>query len=397
MKFSLFYHSLVSDWNHGNAHFLRGVVGELLDLGHEVQVFEPADAWSRANLVADHGEGPIQEFHQQYPGLSSTTYEQDSLDLEQIAAQSDVVIVHEWNEAWLVNELGALRNRVQRGSNAELSFKLLFHDTHHRAVSDAQWLQRFELANYDGILAFGDVLSQVYRDNGWSDYVWTWHEAADTTVFYPREPNDASPKGDVVWIGNWGDDERTKELDTFLFSPVRNLSLSCHIYGVRYPQSVLSKLQEQGIDYCGWLPNFRAPDVFANHGATVHVPRRFYTQSLPGIPTIRPFEAMACGIPLISAPWLDSERLFNPGRDYLVAHTSAEMQQHLHTVLNDKDFAEHMAAQALSTIRERHTCRHRVEQLLQIIDTLGASPERDASPYPSRQADYSKSGSPFHA
>ena len=33
MKFVLFHHSLVSDWNHGNAHFLRGVVAALQRVG----------------------------------------------------------------------------------------------------------------------------------------------------------------------------------------------------------------------------------------------------------------------------------------------------------------------------------------------------------------------------
>ncbi|MGH8174867.1 MAG: glycosyltransferase, partial [Steroidobacter sp.] len=47
MKFVLFYHSLVSDWNHGNAHFLRGVVSELLARGHAVDVYEPENGWSR--------------------------------------------------------------------------------------------------------------------------------------------------------------------------------------------------------------------------------------------------------------------------------------------------------------------------------------------------------------
>ena len=41
----MFYHSLLSDWNHGNAHFLRGITAELLGLGHEVRVLEPRDAW----------------------------------------------------------------------------------------------------------------------------------------------------------------------------------------------------------------------------------------------------------------------------------------------------------------------------------------------------------------
>ena len=43
MRFVMLYHSLVSDWNHGNAHFLRGVARELLRRGHQVVVHEPTD------------------------------------------------------------------------------------------------------------------------------------------------------------------------------------------------------------------------------------------------------------------------------------------------------------------------------------------------------------------
>ena len=59
MRVIIFFHSLVSDWNHGNAHFLRGVCTDLLARGHEIQVFEPADAWSVQNLLAEHGQAPI--------------------------------------------------------------------------------------------------------------------------------------------------------------------------------------------------------------------------------------------------------------------------------------------------------------------------------------------------
>ncbi len=51
----------------------------------------------------------------------------------------------------------------------------------------------------------------------------------------------------------------------------------------------------------------------------MHIPRRPYVESLPGIPTIRVFEALACGIPLISAPWSDSEALFRPEQDFWLA------------------------------------------------------------------------------
>src|SRR5690606_40241082 len=64
VNIAMFYHSLVSDWNHGNAHFLRGIVSELISRGHEVTVYEPVNAWSRWNLVERHGPGPIEQFHQ---------------------------------------------------------------------------------------------------------------------------------------------------------------------------------------------------------------------------------------------------------------------------------------------------------------------------------------------
>ena len=54
MRIVLFCHSLQSCWNHGNAHFLRGVARELVAAGHDVRAHEPLDGWSRVNLVRDH-------------------------------------------------------------------------------------------------------------------------------------------------------------------------------------------------------------------------------------------------------------------------------------------------------------------------------------------------------
>jgi spore maturation protein CgeB len=87
---------------------------------------------------------------------------------------------------------------------------------------------------------------------------------------------------------------------------------------------------------------------------------------LAGIPTIRPFEALACGIPLVSAPWTDSEGLFRAGKDYLVAQSGEEMERSLRDVLNDRQLAAALAESGLETIREKHTCGHRVTELLNV-------------------------------
>jgi spore maturation protein CgeB len=138
-------------------------------------------------------------------------------------------------------------------------------------------------------------------------------------------------------------------------------------------------LTHYGVTYRGWLPNAHAPEVFALHLATVHVPRRFYVNMLPGIPTIRVFEALACGIPLVSAPWNDAEGLFNPGTDYLVARDESEMERHLTALAHDPDLRRSLVENGLSAIRSRHSCAHRAEQLLAILKNYGADAPMEMS------------------
>ncbi len=347
MRIILFYHSLLSDWNHGNAHFLRGVVSELLYRGHDVTVFEPRNGWSLTNLRAEHGDTPIEAFQAAYPPLKSQCYDPSTIDLERALDGADLVIVHEWNDHELVRRVGEQR---ARGG----TFRLLFHDTHHRTVTDPSGMAAYDLAHYDGVLAFGDVIRDLYLKRGWARQAWTWHEAADVRVFQPLDV----PKldGDLVWIGNWGDNERTAELHEYLFKPARALRLRARVHGVRYPKEARQALADAGIDYAGWLPNYEVPSVFARFRVTVHVPRRPYASALPGIPTIRPFEAMACGIPLISAPWDDVEGLFQPGLDYLVAHDAQEMKTHMRDLLHDASQARELTHHGRRTILKRHTC-----------------------------------------
>src|SRR5215216_867054 len=82
VRIVMFYHSLISDWNHGNAHFLRGVVSELQSRGHSVSVLEPSDAWSREQLVREHGPDAIEAFYRAYPELRSRQYRVDELDVD---------------------------------------------------------------------------------------------------------------------------------------------------------------------------------------------------------------------------------------------------------------------------------------------------------------------------
>jgi spore maturation protein CgeB len=359
MKAVFFCHAFTSCWNNGNAHFLRGVTRELTRLGHQVIVCEPGQGWSRSNALGDGGEAILQEAESLVPTVELHRYNVGP-DLDYVLEGADVAIVHEWNPPALVAALG--RRRA-----AGAKFTLLFHDTHHRAVTAPEELAGFDLDGYDGVLAFGEVLREIYVKRGWARRAFTWHEAADVELYRPM--HDVEKQWDVVWIGNWGDDERSAELAEFLIRPVKQLNLTGRVYGVRYPEQALEAIEAGGLSYGGWLPNHRAPLALAQARATVHVPRGPYARQLPGIPTIRMFEALACGIPLISAPWSDDEHLF-PCGCYLSASSGDAMQSALAAVLSDDDLAAHLTRTGLSAVLDRHTCRHRARELLAIINGL---------------------------
>ncbi len=102
----------------------------------------------------------------------------------------------------------------------------------------------------------------------------------------------------------------------------------------------------------------------------LHVPRRQYTNGLSGIPTIRVFEALACGATLVCAPWDDVEGLFRPGEDYVVAGSGAQLKATVDELLHDNAARRQIAASGRQTILQRHTCGHRARQLLNICEEL---------------------------
>jgi spore maturation protein CgeB len=365
LRLAYFAHSISSDWNNGNAHFVRGLLRAVGSLGNEVAIFEPDHGWSKDHLLEETGGAEaLRNFRREYPDLRVTGYGESETTDAQFwrgrLAGTDIVILHEWNPPALAAQLLELRG--------ELGFRLLFHDTHHRASSSPDQIRSFGTDQFDGVLAFGEALTYIYRDVFGIRRVWTLHEAADTTVF---RPVDAPAKNtDVIWIGNWGDDERSAEIREFFLCPAARLrDRSFVIHGVRYPEDALKALQDAGVRYKGYLPNLNAPEAYASARVTVHIPRQQYTRAMTGIPTIRVFEALACGIPLISAPWNDTERLFREG-DFVFVRDHREMTDAIEALLTDPARAREQALRGVETILSRHTCRHRAEQLMDICEEV---------------------------
>jgi spore maturation protein CgeB len=367
LRIALFSHSLVSDWNHGNVHFLRGLMRELVRMGHQVRCYEELGSWSLNNLMKNEGDRAIEAidaFRRTYSELDIRFYksadDQFPQFLDDELRETNLVLLHEWNDPLVVNRVLALKRKH--------GFIALFHDSHHRAHSNAAEILKFHLHLVDGVLAFGESIRRIYADGFGVSRVWTLHEAADVEQFHPlRHRKDI----DVVWIGNWGDEERTRELEEFLIEPACALpDFRIVAHGVRYPDDAIRKLTEANIEYRGYLPNLLSPQVYAESMVSLHIPRRQYANGLAGIPTIRVFEALACGVPLVCSPWRDEEGLFRSGEDFLVVRDGREMAVELQRLLRDAKARHQLAENGLKSIRARHTCAHRAQELMAICEEI---------------------------
>ncbi len=176
-------------------------------------------------------------------------------------------------------------------------------------------MARFDLAAYDGVLAFGEVIrADLPASAAGRQRAWTWHEAADTRVFRPLPGRRAARR---TWSGS-----ATGATASAARSCASSCSArrgGCGLTGTD-PRRALPAarrgcaIRRAGLRYRGWLANHRVPERLRRAPRDGPRARAAPTsQALPGIPTIRPFEALACGIPLISAPWEDAEGCSAPG------------------------------------------------------------------------------------
>lgn len=320
--------SPVSDWDHGSSNFLLGVAAELEDRGHQVDALEP-------------------------PGRSQPTLE--AFDLDAALEDADLVLVPADTDPALIARIGAHR----AGHNG---YRLLLHDTPQGRTAPEE-VGQLDLSNYDGVLAASGAILAAHLGNGWSSRGWIWRDAVDTRVFHPLPT--IEPECDVVWSGDWGA-TRSCDLAALLLRPARQLRLQGHVHSGDAPRSARLLVRLAGLHCSDALADAQISEAFARHRLTVDLPHPDRVAAAPGVPTSRALEALACGIPLISTPWEDSDELLQAERDHLIARDQAEMREAMQAIIELPEFAAELRERGLATVRASHTCAHRADELLAI-------------------------------
>jgi spore maturation protein CgeB len=186
-------------------------------------------------------------------------------------------------------------------------------------------------------------------------------DVADAVRDEQHRPLDVEPRWLLGYLGTYSED-RQPAVERLLLATARALPDERFVVaGPQYPQAVAWPPNVERIEH---LPSAQHPRFYAQQRFTLNVTRAAMTQA-GWSPSVRLFEAAACGVPVISDPWAGIEHFFVPGEEILIAETTEDVLRHLQ---HPKPAAIGRSSRAC--VLAAHTAAHRAEQLERYVAEL---------------------------
>jgi spore maturation protein CgeB len=348
--------SITSSWGNGHATTYRSLVRALWQRGHDVLFLERDMLWYRANRDAgDLPPGSVHLYH---------SIEELRGRWRNALADADLVIIGSYVPEGI--RVGGLAQSIGSGIVA-------FYDIDtpitlaSLANGDCPYINRDLVAGFDLYLSFtgGRALQVLER---------RYRARAARVLYCSVDPDRHTPiAAEPVWglgyLGTYSAD-RQPALEELMCGPARRCPKELFaVAGPLYPAEIswpsnVERIEHVGPDRHGW---FYSRQCFTLNITRADMIRMGYS------PSVRLFEAAACGVPIISDWWPGLETIFVPGKHILVARSSQEVLSYL------RDFPEgerrRLAIRAREHVLARHTAAHRAIALENYVEELLAHRE----------------------
>ncbi len=336
--------SITSSWGNGHATTYRGLVRELEARGHRVLFLERDQPW-----YADNRDLPHPPFGRTilYEGLDDLRNQHG-----EAIRDADLVIVGSYVPDGIA--VGEWVTRTARGATA-------FYDIDTPvtlatlARGACEYLTSELVATYDMYLSFtgGPTLDRIEQELG-SPMARPLYCSVDERLYY-ADPHPV--RWHLGYMGTYSDD-RQPAVEKLLIDVAREWKDGSFIaVGPQYPESI------------AWPPNIkRVTHLAPKHHRAFYNEQRFTLNITRAAmieagwsPSVRLFEAAACGTPIISDDWAGLASFFTPDEEIIVATSTANVLR----VLQDLPEAERLAigARARRRVLSEHTAAHRAAEL----------------------------------
>lgn len=351
--------SITSSWGNGHATTYRALVRELVRLGHSVLFLERDLPWYAANRDLPRP-----------PWGSTELYESPAELFERFGREireADLAILGSYVPDGV--EVGRRLTGTAEGVTAfyDLDTPVTLEKL---AREDHEYLEPALIPRFDLYLSFsgGPTLRLLERQYGARRAV---HLPCSVDPELYRPDGRVEPRWDLGYMGTYSDD-RQPPLERLLLEPARALpERSFVVAGPGYPPDVDWPANVERIDH---LPPGEHRSFYNAQRFTLNVTRAQMVR-LGHSPSVRLFEAAACGTPLISDRWEGLDRYFEPGREILVTDDAAEVEGLL-TALPEEE-RRSLGERARRRVLRDHTAAHRAASLVGV--TRNASSGRPAA------------------
>ncbi|MBE4748102.1 glycosyltransferase [Corallococcus sp. ZKHCc1 1396] len=336
--------SITSSWGNGHATTYRGLVRELERLGHDVLFLERDVPWYAAHRDT---RGALPGRTELYSSLEDLRARFTSE-----VQRADLVVVGSYVPQGV--EVGGWVQRTARGVTA-------FYDIDTPVTlaklgrGDFEYLSPALVPGYRLYLSFtgGPTLQRIERELG-SPAARPLYCSCDPELYAPR---DGDVRWDLGYLGTYSDD-RQPVLERLMLDAAEAWPEGRFVVaGPRYPEGV------------SWPPNVERMQHLAppEHAAfytaqrfTLNVTRADMVRAGYS-PSVRLFEAAACGVPIISDDWEGLGTFFTPGRELFVSHGAEQTLRYLRE-LSEAERQE-VGRRARERVLGGHTAAHRARTL----------------------------------
>jgi spore maturation protein CgeB len=340
--------SITSSWGNGHATTYRALVRELTRLGHRVTFFECDKPWLAANRDLP------------YPPYGMTIlYE----DLDQLHAYGAEAV--EKADAAIVGSYVPEGTAVAAWALATARGVTAFYDIDTPVTlaklrrKEYEYLSPDLIPQFDLYLSFagGPILNELETRWG-AQAACALYCSVDTELHYPE---DQTVHWDLGYLGTYSPD-RQPTLERFLLEPARRGWGNFAVAGTGYPEGLA---WPQKLEHLLHLPPEEHRRFYNSQRFTLNVTRADMVEA--GFsPSVRLFEAAACGVPVISDWWEGLDTFFEPGKEIAVAESTDDVLRYLWETSSEE--ARQMGQAARVRVLQQHTAAHRALELQHLLE-----------------------------
>jgi spore maturation protein CgeB len=356
--------SITSAWGNGHATTFRGLIRELDKAGHTVTFLERDVPWYASNRDLPHP-----------PYCKTILY--GSLDelktgYEDIVKKADLVIVGSYVPEGV--PVGEWVTATAEGITA-------FYDIDTPVTlaklerGDFEYLHPSLIPKYNLYLSFtgGPTLQKIEQHYG-SPAARAFYCSFDPDLYYPEN---AEKKWDLGYLGTYSDDRQLPLQKLMLDAAAQLTAQHFVVAGPQYPPTIQWDGNVERIEH---LPPAEHRHFYNSQRFTQNITRADMIAAGYS-PSVRLFEAAACGTPIISDYWDGIDSIFEIGPEILIARSAADTVNYLTNISEEE--RKKIGEKARQKVLNQHTAAHRAKELVAYYEeslTLIPSPiERDAS------------------